>query len=115
MAERQAGKAKKRAPKSAPVARTVPGNQPVATASLADAIPEPSALSASGHATPATTPSCEATIPAAAFRLLETERDALRAELEAAKSRIAELERSREQVLNRIDWVIDSLHNLIEE
>lgn len=37
-----------------------------------------------------------------------------RAELEAARARIAELERSRADVLNRIDWVIDSLHNLGE-
>jgi hypothetical protein len=46
---------------------------------------------------------------------LETERDALQAELAAARARIAELERTREQALNRIDWVIDSLHSLADE
>ena len=38
----------------------------------------------------------------------------LRAELEAAKARIAELETARNEVLDRIAWAIDSLHNLTE-
>lgn len=46
---------------------------------------------------------------------LEQERDRLAAELAAAKARIAKLEEARSQVVNRIDWVIDSLHNLIED
>lgn len=45
---------------------------------------------------------------------LEQERDQLKAELEAARRRIAELEAARAQVLDRIDWAIDSLHNVIE-
>lgn len=45
---------------------------------------------------------------------LEQERDELKAELEAARRRIAELETARAQVLDRIDWAIDSLHNVIE-
>jgi hypothetical protein len=45
---------------------------------------------------------------------LESERDRLRAELEKAESRIRALEEGRDQVLNRIDWVIDSLRNLID-
>jgi len=45
---------------------------------------------------------------------LEGERDRLRAELEKAESRIRALEEGRDQVLNRIDWVIDSLRNLID-
>ena len=49
------------------------------------------------------------------IRMLETERDRLTAELEAAHARIAALEQAREQVLNRIDWVIDSLHSLQSE
>ena len=53
--------------------------------------------------------------PATRIRTLEAERDSLTAELEAAKSRIAALEQAREQVLNRIDWVIDSLHSLSGE
>lgn len=48
-------------------------------------------------------------------RALEAERDRLLAELEVARDRIAELERTRDQVLNRIDWVIDSLHSLADE
>lgn len=45
---------------------------------------------------------------------LESERDRLLAELEKAESRIRALEEGRDQVLNRIDWVIDSLRSLIE-
>lgn len=46
---------------------------------------------------------------------LESERDRLQAELATATSRIQALEESREQVVNRIDWVIDSLRNLIDD
>ncbi len=46
---------------------------------------------------------------------LESERDRLQAALEKAESRVRELEESREQVVNRIDWVIDSLRSLVEE
>ena len=46
---------------------------------------------------------------------LESERDRLQADLAAATTRIQALEESREQVVNRIDWVIDSLRNLIDE
>jgi hypothetical protein len=38
----------------------------------------------------------------------------LKAELEAARARIAELEAKHAEIINRIDWVIDSLHNLTE-
>jgi hypothetical protein len=46
---------------------------------------------------------------------LESERDRLQAELATATSRIQALEESREQVVNRIDWVIDSLRNLVDD
>jgi hypothetical protein len=36
----------------------------------------------------------------------------LRAELAVAQQRIAELEQRTAEALNRIDWAIDSLHNL---
>ena len=36
----------------------------------------------------------------------------LTAELAAARARIAELEQKQAEIANRIDWVIDSLHNL---
>ena len=39
----------------------------------------------------------------------------LTAELTAAHERIAELERKHSEIVNRIDWVIDSLHNLTDE
>ena len=42
------------------------------------------------------------------------QRDAAVAELDAAKARISDLESRHEQVVNRIDWVIDSLHTLKE-
>jgi predicted nucleic acid-binding Zn-ribbon protein len=45
---------------------------------------------------------------------LERERDALRSELAAAEARIAALEQQRTELLNRIDWAIDSLHSLVE-
>jgi glycerate kinase len=40
---------------------------------------------------------------------------ALEAELERAYTRIRELEANRNQVITRIDWVIDSLHNALEK
>jgi uncharacterized coiled-coil DUF342 family protein len=38
--------------------------------------------------------------------------DRLRAELQAAREEIATLRSRQEQVLNRIDWVLDSLDSL---
>ena len=38
----------------------------------------------------------------------------LKAELTAARARISELEQKQADIVNRIDWVIDSLHNLTE-
>jgi hypothetical protein len=49
-----------------------------------------------------------ATDPAGRVRELE-------AELEQARARIRRLEEERDQIRNRIDWVIDSLHNGIGE
>jgi chromosome segregation ATPase len=48
------------------------------------------------------------------YRVLEGERDRLRNELEAARAEITRLEAARNDVANRIDWVIDSLHNILE-
>lgn len=36
----------------------------------------------------------------------------LKSELAAARARIVELEQKNAEIVNRIDWVIDSLHNL---
>lgn len=46
---------------------------------------------------------------------LVAERDRLRAELSAALAKVAELESARDEVLDRIAWVIDSLHSMTEE
>ena len=50
----------------------------------------------------------------AELRALQAERDQLRAQLAAAKSQIAELEGMHTKAVDRIDWVIDSLHNVLE-
>lgn len=47
-------------------------------------------------------------------RVLESERDGLKAELELARAAIAKLEERHGQVVTRIDWVIDSLRSAIE-
>lgn len=39
----------------------------------------------------------------------------LEAELEEARARIRRLQDERDQIRNRIDWAIDSLHNVIGE
>jgi predicted RNase H-like nuclease (RuvC/YqgF family) len=48
------------------------------------------------------------------IKFLEKERERLKARLEVAGERTASLEQGRDDVVNRIDWVIDSLHNAIE-
>ncbi len=48
-------------------------------------------------------------------KTLERERDGLKAELETARDRITSLEQNRIDAVNRIDWVIDSLHNVIDK
>jgi uncharacterized coiled-coil DUF342 family protein len=47
-------------------------------------------------------------------KALEQERDRLKAQLAEAEERIGRLEESRTETVNRIDWVIDSLHNVLE-
>jgi hypothetical protein len=49
------------------------------------------------------------------IQALKAERDDLRTELAAAKQRISELEAVNEAAVNRIDWVLDSLHSLLEK
>lgn len=48
-------------------------------------------------------------------RTLERERDGLKSELETARARIRTLEDARAQAVNRIDWVIDSLQNVLDK
>ena len=47
--------------------------------------------------------------------MLAEQNAALREELENAKARIAQLEALHEDVVNRIDWVIDSLQTALED
>jgi multidrug resistance efflux pump len=47
--------------------------------------------------------------------LLEAERDRLQASLANAEARLAELEKSRAVVVDRIGWIIDSLGGAIEK
>jgi len=53
--------------------------------------------------------------PAVYIKTLERERDRLKAQLQEAQERLARLEESRTEAVNRIDWVIDSLHNVLEK
>jgi outer membrane murein-binding lipoprotein Lpp len=46
---------------------------------------------------------------------LKGERDALATELAAAKAEIAALDAARKDAINRIDWVIDSLHTALKD
>jgi hypothetical protein len=52
--------------------------------------------------------------PAESIDALLRERDALRSELLAANAQIAALVARQRNVLDRIDWVIDSLNSLTE-
>lgn len=45
---------------------------------------------------------------------LETDNAGLRKQLAAAEQKIAVLERQRDEALNRIAWVIDSINSLAE-
>lgn len=48
------------------------------------------------------------------IKSLERECERLKAQLAEANERIAALEQRRAEAVNRIDWVIDSLHNVLE-
>lgn len=49
------------------------------------------------------------------IKTLEAEADRLKTQLSEAQERIGRLEESRNETVNRIDWVIDSLHNVLEQ
>jgi hypothetical protein len=65
-------------------------------------------------APPGELPSVSGGAAADVIAQLERERDALKGELAAAEARIAALEQQRTELLNRIDWALDSLHSLLE-
>lgn len=50
----------------------------------------------------------------ARLRAAERERDGLKSELDAARTKISTLEERHTQVANRINWVIDSLRTAME-
>ena len=67
-------------------------------------------------ATPATklkSPGAE--LPASAIKRLEADNVRLAKALKDADARIADLERQRDNALDRIEWVIDSLHSLRDD
>ena len=49
------------------------------------------------------------------FEALERERDQLKEQLADAMAQIARLQEARDEAVNRIDWAIDSLHNVLEK
>ncbi len=49
-----------------------------------------------------------------AWRRPSSERDQLKAQLAEAQAMIAKLEQARDEAVSRIDWAIDSLHNVLE-
>lgn len=53
--------------------------------------------------------------PVQRLSAVEAERDRLKARLEEAEARISELEKSRTLVVNRIDWLIDTLGTALEK
>ena len=48
------------------------------------------------------------------IKTLEAERERLKSDLDEALERIGRLEQTRTEAVNRIDWVLDSLHNVLE-
>ena len=107
MAARSSGKPKV-PPERRPSAKTGAGRQPSKTAARkAAATPKAAAK----------TPRKKSAAGARSGtdkQLLADQNKSLRAELEQAKARILKLEEANRNVLDRIDWVIDSLHSAIE-
>ena len=50
-----------------------------------------------------------------AMKRLETENQELQARLKDAEQKVALLQRQRDDALNRLEWVIDSIRTLSEE
>ena len=69
-----------------------------------------------GHGTTGSAPVTDLAQSAASrIKTLERENTRLQQQLEEANERISRLEESRTEAVNRIDWVIDSLHNILEK
>lgn len=128
MSERGTGKSRKAPVSKSPASRTSGGKGASTKAAVAKGAAKASRAAPKGDAPGATKGPSRLAKQAASSGLpldapslmarvlkLENERDRLELELSNALSRIRLLEESREQVVNRIDWVIDSLRNLIDE
>ena len=120
MSERASGKARK-APASKALSSKQPASKAVASKKAAAAPSGKARAGKAGKSKPAgkrnAAENASALEPAALLARvahLESERERLIAALEKAEGRIRALEEGRDQVLNRIDWVIDSLRSLIE-
>jgi hypothetical protein len=85
----------------------------LATAKVASKLASKATSATARAAAPGKAPVAETA--AAAVKRLETQNAQLAQALKDAESRIAELERQRDSALDRIEWVIDSLHSLREE
>jgi chromosome segregation ATPase len=81
----------------------------------AKAAPAKAAGKAAGKARAAPAKAAVAETAAAAIKRLEAENAQLAKSLKDSEARVAELERQRDSALDRIEWVIDSLHSLREE
>lgn len=119
MSERASGKARK-----APASKALSSKQPASKAVASKKAAAPSGKARAGKAGKSKSAGKRAAAenasalepPALLARVahLESERERLITALEKAEGRIRALEEGRDQVLNRIDWVIDSLRSLIE-
>ena len=87
--------------------------EPVSTAKVT---PQPGRARAGGAVARAATKAApgEGELKARIDRL-EHERDGLADENEMLKARCKELEARQRQAVERIDWIIDSLHNVLEK
>jgi hypothetical protein len=68
------------------------------------------------RATPAETKRADTKLNGQVARLetAEHERDQLKTQLAEALAMIAKLEQARDEAVGRIDWTIESLHNVLE-
>jgi len=130
MAERGTGTRKVRQKVAAPSAKkaaapsakkAAPPNAKKASPARAKKAAAPTVKSARK---PSAKKSATASKPTAAAKLsaangkveaLERERDQLKEQLADAMAQITRLQEARDEAVNRIDWAIDSLHNVLEK
>jgi upstream activation factor subunit UAF30 len=103
MAEREHSKTMAKVP-AKPQAKAAPPK------AAAKAAPKAAAKAKTAPAKPSVAETAAATV-----KRLEAQNAQLAKALKDAESRITELERQRDSALDRIEWVIDSLHSLREE